>query len=217
MPDKITKRSLYDILGITRRATDEELRDAYRKLSKDHHPDTGTKDAAEYPKIIDAYKALIDPEIRKYYDVTGALPPRDDTLEKESLETVASLMDQVFFDTSAPLEGVDYKASILNLMTGTLAEIQNAIQEATSEIAQLERRRALIVRDLPGELLANVVNDKIGEEFKARAVLEHRMKVMGLAIRKVQTLELQVVPRAPVSAAAGVFFPTGSNRTGPLG
>jgi len=62
---------LYDILGVSRRATDEEIRSAFRKLAKASHPDVnpGNSGAAErFKKITAANDILSDPEKRRQYD-----------------------------------------------------------------------------------------------------------------------------------------------------
>lgn len=64
-------KDYYKILGISRNATQEEIRDAYRRLAKKYHPDVnkGNKEAEEkFKDINEAYQVLGDPEKRKKYD-----------------------------------------------------------------------------------------------------------------------------------------------------
>ncbi len=61
----------YKTLGLTKTATDEEVRKAYRKLAKEHHPDLnpGNKKAEErFKDISAAYTLLSDPEKRRAFD-----------------------------------------------------------------------------------------------------------------------------------------------------
>ncbi len=61
----------YEILGVTRRATDEEIRRAFRKLAKENHPDLhpGNTAASErFKKITGANDILTDPKKRRQYD-----------------------------------------------------------------------------------------------------------------------------------------------------
>ena len=64
----------YDRLGVSRDASAEEIKKAYRKLALEHHPDRndGSKEAEEkFKKITEAYDVLKDPEKRKAYDRFG--------------------------------------------------------------------------------------------------------------------------------------------------
>jgi curved DNA-binding protein len=67
-------RDYYETLGLSREATDEQVRAAYRKLARKHHPDVnpGNKDAEEkFKEINEAYSVLSDPQKRKQYDELG--------------------------------------------------------------------------------------------------------------------------------------------------
>ncbi len=63
--------SLYDTLGVAKGASAEELKKAYRKLAREHHPDQGG-DEARFKEIQGAYDVLSDPEKRKAYDAYGS-------------------------------------------------------------------------------------------------------------------------------------------------
>lgn len=57
----------YKILGVDRRASDSEIKQAYRKLAMQHHPDRGG-DAAKFQQIQEAYNTVGDPVKRQQYD-----------------------------------------------------------------------------------------------------------------------------------------------------
>ena len=69
-----SKQDYYELLGVSKTATDDEMKKAYRKLAKKYHPDKnpGDKEAEEKFKLIsEAYAVLSNPEKRKQYDQFG--------------------------------------------------------------------------------------------------------------------------------------------------
>ena len=68
-------KDYYSTLGVAKTATEKELKQAYRKLARKHHPDVnpGDKSAeSKFKEINEAYEVLGDPEKRKKYDELGA-------------------------------------------------------------------------------------------------------------------------------------------------
>src|SRR5215831_3654008 len=70
----MSKRDYYDILGVARTATDQEIKSAYRRLARSHHPDINPNNAAaeeKFKEAAEAYGVLSDPEQRRRYDRFG--------------------------------------------------------------------------------------------------------------------------------------------------
>lgn len=67
----MTTRDYYDILGVSKSATDAEIKKAYRKLAMEHHPDKHGGDDAKIKEINEAYETLKDSQKRAAYDQYG--------------------------------------------------------------------------------------------------------------------------------------------------
>jgi len=73
------KRDYYEVLGLPRNASDEEIKRAFRKLAFQYHPDHNKNPEAEdkFKEINEAYQVLSDPEKRSNYDRYGRVDTRE--------------------------------------------------------------------------------------------------------------------------------------------
>lgn len=74
--DMATKRDYYEVLGVPKTASDAEVKSAYRKLARQHHPDIDKSPGAaeRFKEISEAYQVLSNAEKRKAYDQFGHAP-----------------------------------------------------------------------------------------------------------------------------------------------
>jgi len=100
-------RDYYEILGVSRNATQDEIKNAYRKLALQYHPDRNKSPDAEgkFKEMSEAYAVLSDQEKRKQYDTTG----REGVYQKYGQEDIFRGADfsEIFSDMGPGFGGVD--------------------------------------------------------------------------------------------------------------
>jgi len=67
----MSKRDYYDVLGVGKTASDDEIKKAFRKKAIEHHPDKAGGDEAKFKEINEAYEVLKDDRKRQRYDQFG--------------------------------------------------------------------------------------------------------------------------------------------------
>lgn len=83
----------YEILGVNKNSSQEEIKQKYKSLAQIHHPDKGG-DEEKFKQINQAYDILSDPEKKQYYDDTG----RSNffkTIEEEAVDELANIFYNV--------------------------------------------------------------------------------------------------------------------------
>ncbi|MEI6596982.1 MAG: DnaJ domain-containing protein, partial [bacterium] len=65
-------KDYYNILGVNKSASGDEIKKAFRKLAHEHHPDKKSGDEAKFKEINEAYQVLSDSQKRSQYDQFGS-------------------------------------------------------------------------------------------------------------------------------------------------
>lgn len=139
----MARRDLYAILGVDRRATQEDIKAAYRRLAREMHPDVRRDDPGatdEFKEINEAYAVLSDPARRAQYDRTGRVGPEMGPLEP-SVGPFDDLFEMFFGgrpgearpDRDGPQRGADLRfdleVSLQEVMAGAERRISISRQE----------------------------------------------------------------------------------------
>jgi molecular chaperone DnaJ len=98
------KQDYYQVLGVPRNASDEEIKSAFRRLAKQYHPDRNKELGAEekFKEINEAYQVLSDPEKRRKYDRYGRVDIEEGF---PGFGGLGDLFEYFFGDFSTPFAG----------------------------------------------------------------------------------------------------------------
>ena len=154
MPDSSGARDYYELLGIIRTATADQIRSAFHRFAREHHPDNyvGVPEEADrhtmlYQQASEAYRILIDPTKRKLYDeglAKGQKRYRDDRLRetRRSMRPPGGVMlrsskARVFFTRAhRAIKAEDWPQAKLNLKMAIQHEPDNDELQAKLEEVQ---------------------------------------------------------------------------------
>lgn len=125
---------LYDVLGVDKDANDKEIRDAYHKKAKEHHPDKGG-DSMIFASVSFAYKVLSDPASRKEYDEFGSTSEASEK-EKAALEHVKRIIQQLI---SAVVDLNGYGSRETAFATATKKILKDQIRDTKKMIEEAKR------------------------------------------------------------------------------
>ena len=138
--------NLYDILGLSKNATFEEIKSKYKSLAQQHHPDKGG-DPELFKQIKNAYDVLSDPLRRKHYDNTGHFENRG-SIRDEALERLSQLFFNIVPNINADIddlilimknesrrerENINNNINICNGYISKLKKIINKIKKKKNE------------------------------------------------------------------------------------
>lgn len=167
----------YKILGVKKSASVEEIRDAWKELVKQHHPDKGG-DEEKFKEVQAAYAILIDPAQRKQYDETGfvAGDPKSQVKQRAMqnlMNMFSQLLDQV---PEHEIERVD----VVKIMRDAS---QNALIENNNTISKLLHQQNKIERSL--EKLRKRIKQKKRGEMNFMVIAAER-KLEGIKAQQLQ-------------------------------
>src|ERR1700744_2548087 len=89
----------YKILGVDKSASEKDIKNAYRKLARKHHPDLNPNDAEankRFQQLNEANEVLSDPEKRKKYDKYGENWQRGEAYEQQARQQQANRQQQSY-------------------------------------------------------------------------------------------------------------------------
>lgn len=126
------EENFYDMLGISKNATPEEIHKAFQAKSRKEHPDVGG-DPDKFRTLSLAKHTLLDPEKREHYDKTGTEKPR----KNEVLEHVSRLVEQALCSEKDIRDPVKW---MCDQVDRARADVKGSIEQNKRSIKRIKRR-----------------------------------------------------------------------------
>lgn len=159
-------RCPYGILGVSREATDETIKDAWRDIVFKCHPDVSNEATIDkFLEIQWAYEFLTDPIKRKKYDETGEIDDRELELEEAAKENIVSLLKALIYEDARVLKD-PREVNLVELMAKRIrAEIKNTDLEKSSLIVMKEKLREIRERFYNRNNGSNIIDEALEKEI----------------------------------------------------
>ncbi len=131
------KNSLYEILEVSKKATQQQIKKSYREKANIYHPDKGgNKDT--FVKIQIAYRVLSDKKKRKQYDETGTWSDKELFSETErAIQILAELYETIIVKADIN-EHTDLKKMIIEALKNNATKIEDNINKRETKITYLK-------------------------------------------------------------------------------
>lgn len=194
---------LYDMLGVAKDATPDQIKKGYRLAIRQAHPDRGG-DPDKAAQLNEAYATLGDPERRAKYDATGD-GSEDGALLAAAMELLAFVLQRAM-DKDAD--------DIVDAARGELAKLKEVttrqkVDAAVQRGRWAKKRSKIKVRDGQVNLAHQVIDGKVQEASKKLAQADRALLECAEAMRLLEEYEsVGVAPPAP-PVPTGVYLDAG--------
>ncbi|KQV65378.1 J domain-containing protein [Rhizobium sp. Root1220] len=148
----------YEILGVRRDATDDQVKAAYRRRAKTTHPDSGG-DPEAFSRVQKAYELLLDPVRRKVFDDTGYDVELADPVDLQALIVIEKLVNQLTLDEREP--------GTFDPLARMRTDLSEEMRKARFSKRELERHSSRIEHHLE-RLEKRPTTDILGSMLRAR-------------------------------------------------
>lgn len=171
------KNDPYSTLGVPKDASDEDIKQAYRKQAKENHPDTEGGDKERMQELIAAYSILKDPTKRKRYDETGETEDRP--FDARFVEFVQEVFLKVVMETPN-VENVDLLQATRALANKVIRGYETKRDEVQKTINQMEKvlKRLTRKKKTGADIIGEVMKGTIADQKRTIRLMNDQIKFM---------------------------------------
>lgn len=195
--------SLYETLDIPKKASPAEVKRAYRRKAKQHHPDKGGS-GEDMSRVNHAYAVLSDETRRAAYDSTGT-----DTQSPSGDAAAHSLLAQIFAQGISSGQP-DVVAFTRNYLLATVQGVRATVVQHTANVENLKRRRAEVEVAYGDNLFHSLIDQQVQQGMQHLASLSAQVQHMDKAIELLKAYSSKVT--APPTRYATFTSTTGHFR-----
>lgn len=200
-------RDLYELLGVQRDATADEIHAAFRKLSKLHHPDKGG-DPEEFRLMKLADEVLTDPERRARYDTTGDTGDNGspDQIKADALATLAQVLGMAI-EAPVPMFGgePDIVKTMRDILLAKKLEIVSDKSRFGSKVVKLQKIKNKITVKSGENHLAAVLQSQIEHLNNNITQAERAIEIAKVALKDLERYMFEVDKAPPLLMQPGQF------------
>jgi len=170
-------KDFYEILGVEKTATKAQIKKAYRKLAKIHHPDKGG-DEDVFKNISKAYEVLTDPDKRERYD-RGEYTDDYRSPNDQAHDNLTRIFDMV-------IHGHGFMADHTDLIVRMKEEINDMTLKMRNDISEIEgtikKLKSILKRLKKADFLKDYARNILSANEARKTQIEEAIKVQGLML-----------------------------------
>lgn len=173
--------SLYDTLGCSADASDDDVRKAYRRACQRAHPDKHGGDGRQQQEINDAFAVLSDPERRAEYDRTGNTGPKRDHDEMARNTILQEFARMVESDNI-----IDPIYAVRVAIARQIAEVTGQQADVRRRIPRMERKQRQVKGPAEGNFLAAFIAKRLDDMARSVRMFDESLEVLRIADRMME-------------------------------
>lgn len=188
----------YEVLGIEKTATPAEIKKAYKRMAKKHHPDRGG-DAQAMVLVNKAYDTLMDPAKREHFNLTGEDKPLTD-IDIEARNSILQL-----FGALLAQGRVNVPARATRAANTGMIEIKAELAEHKRKYEELQKRRDEVTCTDPENLWIRLVDSTLAQARGQIALIERKLEIANRVVEMLKAYRSGVVESAYSQNTSGIF------------